>query len=355
MEAVMGNVMHGQRKRDKDKCTATFVSKAEPVVVRDFYEVLGVEQDITDKAIKKAFRKLSIKYHPDRNPSEEAAEIFAEIRNAYEVLGDREKRILYDMGGMEAVEEMAKEDERSQGGRAMDPFAAFFGGGQRRNSKRGEDTHLQFTVSLEDMYNGNNMEAVIERRVVCRRCKNKKDDARCALCGRCPNEIKMVNRQMGPGMIVQQQMEVKSEERCKEEETALDVVVEKGMGEGAKLTFRLMGEQTPGKIPGDIIFIIKEQPNKMFRRNGSDLEMTVDITLREALLGFNKEFSHLDGHIFEVTANTVSIPDQVLVLKGQGMPVHEFPSEYGNLKVKLNVVFPRKLTDKQTAAIHETL
>jgi hypothetical protein len=149
MAAVKGNTMHGQRKRDKDKCHASYVSKKEKEKELDFYEVLGVDSDATDKEIKKSFRKLSIKYHPDRDPSKEAADVFGDMRTAYEVLGDKEKRILYDMGGMEAVEEWAKEEQG--GGRAMDPFAAFFGGGQQRNSKRGEDTHLQFTVSLDDL------------------------------------------------------------------------------------------------------------------------------------------------------------------------------------------------------------
>lgn len=357
MVAAKGNTLTGKRLKDKDKCFATFVSKGEIVEEPDLYEILGVDQDATDKEIKKQFRKLSIKFHPDRNPSQEAAEKFEKIRGAYEILSSTDKRILYDTGGMEAVLENEKEEQG--GGRAMDPFAAFFGGGNRnqRNSKRGPDSRLQFSVALEDLYNGNSLEAKISRRVVCRGCrkKSKRDTPRCRACGSCPDEVKMVQRQMGPGMIVQQQVQVPSKEKCKNEEVTLDLVIEKGMADGAQITFPRMSEQTPGQIPGDIIFSVKEKPHRVFQRKGNNLYMTLDITLQESLLGFTKYFEHLDGHRFEISKSSVSVPNEVLKLKDEGMPVHNFPSQHGDLEVTLNVIFPTSLTESQKAAVRDAL
>ena len=103
MVAQEGTALKGYRKRDKDQCVATFVSKSEFEEPKDLYEILDVDPDSTAKEIKKQFRKLSIQYHPDRNPSDEAAEKFEEIRGAYEILSNPDKRILYDTGGIETV------------------------------------------------------------------------------------------------------------------------------------------------------------------------------------------------------------------------------------------------------------
>ena len=135
----------------------------------DWYEVLGVDEDATDRQIKKAFRKLSVKYHPDKNKgNKEAGEKFQLINNAYEVLGNPDKRVLYDAGG----QKMVVQNER--GANQMDPFAAFFGGGgggQRRNAQKGRDVSVRVDVTLEDLYNGAERTAEIERRVICRGCK----------------------------------------------------------------------------------------------------------------------------------------------------------------------------------------
>ena len=161
---------------------------------------------------------------------------------------------------------------------------------------------------------------------------------------------------MGIGMIVNQQVAVKSKHKCKQEETTLEITVERGMADGASIKFPRMSEQTPGKIPGDVIFIVKERPHERFRRKGDHLEMTMDITLQEALLGFRRVFKHLDGHEFVVTnQNGISKPNQVIRIKEEGMPVHNFPSQRGDLTVILNVIFPRSLSESQKEALHSIL
>ena len=185
------------------------------------------------------------RYHPDKNKgNEEAKRMFNNIREANEILGDPDKKLLYDTGGMEAVKSAAKED--ASGG-AMDPFSAFFGGGggrRGRNSKKGPDASVDMSVELRQLYTGAEAAAHIQRRVVCRGCR-KSRKGNCAKCGSCPAETKMVQRQMGPGMIVQQQVQVPSKEKCKMEQTRLDVLIEKGMKDGSEIKFERMSEQKP--------------------------------------------------------------------------------------------------------------
>merc|ERR1719253_196759 len=176
---------------------------------RDFYNILGIERDATERQIKKAFRKLSLKYHPDRNLGDETAKAkFAEITAAHEILSDADKKFIYDEGGEEALEEDKK-------GGGQDPFSMFFGGGRKkRNANKGPDAKVQIAVTLEDLYNGKMVQKSISRLVHCKGYKGKRTPE-CLKCRtRCPNEIKMVLRQMAPGFNMQTQQEVASKEKC---------------------------------------------------------------------------------------------------------------------------------------------
>lgn len=198
-DATAGNVLRGTREMDGDDCEARFVSRDASAVEMDPYEVLGVDQEASERDVKRAYRKLSVKYHPDKNQGNDAAiETFNKIREAYEILGNPDKKILYDTGGLEAV----KGAEKEGAGGAMDPFSAFFGGGgggrRGRNANKGPDASVEMAVSLAQLYSGATAGATIQRRVVCRGCR-KSRKGKCAECGACPPETKMVQRQMGPG------------------------------------------------------------------------------------------------------------------------------------------------------------
>ncbi|CAE7880926.1 ERDJ3B, partial [Symbiodinium sp. KB8] len=300
----------------------------------DLYEVLGVAQDAPASKIKRAYRKLSLKYHPDKNPGDEEAERkFQQVAHAYNILSDEDKRILYDTGGERTPATLLHDAWRWV--LLADMF--FGGGGQRRNQKKGQDIQAEVGVTLEDMYNGGEVSARISRNVVCRGCAKKPGSKKCRGCGQCPPEIRMVTRQMAPGFNVQMQEEVPSKEKCKNEATTLTATVEKGMPHGEQIKFERMSEQRPGMIPGDVIFVLKQRDHALFRRDGNDLHVDMHISLKEALVGFTKTVKQLDGREVVVESTGVTRPHQVRTIRGEGMPIHNFPSQAGDMHVKFYV------------------
>eukprot|EP00966_Prymnesium_polylepis_P294334 6797206-Prymnesium_polylepis.1 len=214
--------------------------------IGDLYDILGVDEAATDRVIKSAYRKLSLQHHPDKGGDPDR---FKEITTAYEVLSDGEKRSLYDAGGMSAV---------TQGSSGQtDPW------GRRVGVPRGDNVQVTVNVHLEDMYKGGRVRAKVRRRVVCRSCsreavrnRRKRDgklDDRCDVCGpTCPPAVKVVQRRMGM-MIVNQEQEVPSEEKCKEEVANLTTTIEKGVPDGkevrrcAAVAHRLSAAFTPAR------------------------------------------------------------------------------------------------------------
>lgn len=335
----------------------------------DYYKVLGVNRDATAAEIKKKYRKLSLKYHPDKNSGdEEANKKFVAVADAYGVLSDEDKRQIYDVYGMEGL---AREEGQGQGG--GNSIFDFFGGGRRGGMQRGGDYRMAFEVTLEDMYNGGEREVTLQRNVVCRKCRGTgAKDAEMTVCKTCKGKgHKMVVQNMGPGFNVQMQQPCnkcggqgkKAKKRCNAcsgrkvmpEDKTLTAVVERGMSDGAELVFSRMGEQQPNILPGDVILVLRTKRHGRFTRDGNDLRHKMSITLKEALLGFKRSVKHLDGHQVEISMNGVTPPGFVKTMRGEGMPHHGFPSEKGELYVEFTIKFPKQLTSKQQAAIAELL
>jgi len=315
----------------------------------DLYERLGLQPEATSREIKSAFRKLSVLYHPDKNPGHEAK--FREVNEANEILSDAEKRVLYDHGGIGAARKGM--EGQQQGG---SPFDMFFGGGQQQQQgQRGRNMDIELPVTLEDLYQGNEKSATIKRRIVCRNCKNKGNLPRCLGCGSCPKEKKMVQRRAGPGMIVQQEVQVESKEKCKREEKTLKATIEKGMPDGENIVFKYESEQKPGQIPGDVVLKLKAANHPTFKRSRETLSVKMTIPLRAALLGFETSFKHLDGHIVQVKRTGVTKPGQTIRIKGEGMPKHNTPSEYGDLTITFTVDFPTQVNAKLTEGLSSLL
>jgi DnaJ-class molecular chaperone len=317
----------------------------------DLYERLELEPEASTREIKKKYREMSVKYHPDKVGGGEAAiQKFREITEAYEILSDPEKRILYDHSGISAARKGLQAQEEG-----MSPFDMFFGGGGQKEGKRGRNMEIELPVTLEDLYVGNEKSATVKRRIVCRNCKNKMHTPRCRECGACPKEKKMVHRRAGPGMIVQQEVMVESKEKCKREEKTLSATIEKGMPDGEDIVFKYESEQKPGQIPGDVVLKLKSVPNPMFKRSRDTLSMKLSIPLRAALLGFETSFKHLDGHTVTVKRTGVTKPGQTIRIKGEGMPKHGTPSEFGDLTIQFSVDFPKEIDADMASGLEALL
>jgi len=256
-----------------------------------FYKVLEVEKNATEKEIKTAYRKLAIKHHPDKGGDEQK---FKEISRAYEVLSDSEKRQRYDAGGEDAV------DGEGGGGDPSDIFAQMFGGGGgggRGGGKRRQktkDVNQPLKVTLDQIYNGSTKKMAITRTVI----DKKKGVQSCDECNGRGVTVQVVR--MGP-MIQQMQSQCSAcggqgkSFKTKQEREVLEVHIQKGSPNNHKVVFREMADEHPDADCGDVNFIIKEQDHGDFKRKGADLFIEREISLVEALCGFELELTHLDN------------------------------------------------------------
>jgi len=225
--------------------------------------------------------------------------------------------------------------------------------GVKGEMQSGNDQKMTVPVTLEELYTGVNRVDHVRRRVICRMCRIDESHEKCRSCGRCPNEVKMVNRQIGPGMVVQQQQEVKSKERCTQEVAKLQTEIERGMRDGDTITFPHMAEQNPGVLPGDVVLTLEQKKHSKFRRKANDLYIDkMQISLREALLGFSRKIEHLDDHYVEFSNDKITAPGQLFKIAGEGMPHKDDPTQFGSLYLKAEIQMPKgKLTSEQAELV----
>lgn len=333
-------------------CALSYALSA--IAGKSYYDILQVPRGASDDQIKRAYRKLALKYHPDKNPgNEEANKRFAEINNAYEVLSDNEKRNIYDKYGEEGIKQHMASGGRG-GGMGMninDLFRDFFGGGGQMEEEeriiKGDDVIVELDATLEDLYMGGSLKVWREKNVI----KPAPGKRRC----NCRNEV--YHKQIGPGMF--QQMTEQVCEQCQNvkyerEGYSLTVDIEKGMQDGQEVVFYEDGEPIIDGEPGDLKFQIRTAPHDLFRREGNDLHTTVTITLVQALVGFEKTIKHLDEHLVDIGTKGITKPKEVRKFKGEGMPLH-FSTKKGDLYVTYEVLFPTSLNEDQKTKIKAIL
>ncbi|KAK5135388.1 hypothetical protein LTR08_005330 [Meristemomyces frigidus] len=354
------------------------------------YDTLGVAPDATDDQLKKAYRKLALKFHPDKNPNarEEAEIKFKEVNKSYEILSDEQTRTVYDRFGKEGLEQgggggggggMAAEDLFAQffgggggGGGGGGPFGGMFGGGgqmREQGPKKARTIHHVHKVSLEDIYRGKVFKLALQKSVICAKCDGRggKEGAvkTCAGCNGAG--MKTMMRQMGP-MIQRFQTvcpdcsgegeTVRDKDKCKVcngkktviERKVLHVHVDKGVQTGTKVDFRGEGDQMPGVQPGDVQFEIEQKPHPRFQRKGDDLFYHAEIDLLTALAGGAIYVEHLDERwlTVEIMPGEVIAPGEVKVIRGQGMPSYRH-HDFGNLYVQFDVKFPDRIVGPKDA------
>jgi len=333
----------------------------------EFYDRLGVPPDASMEQIKKAYRKMAMKLHPDRNPGDKTAEEkFKALGEAYDALSDEKKRKLYDRYGKKGLEEGGFQQRSANDifSQFFGPGFSFFGEGDDDDSgpRRGEDSVNPLNVSLEDLYNGKKSHVAITRNILCSEChgsgcKSGKSPKKCETCG--GRGIRIITKQMGP-MIQRMQMAcdkcrgtgeiIEDKDKCHKcngkhvvsDRKILEIVVEPGMRDKQRITFAGESDQAPDMEPGDVIFVVMTKEHDRFKRSGDDLIMQKSITLVEALTGFQFTFEHLDKRtiIVKSAPEQVIKPGDVMALPEMGMPIYGKPYCYGKMLVKFNIIFP---------------
>lgn len=325
-----------------------------------YYETLGVPPSATADELKKAYRKMALKYHPDKNPNE--GEKFKAISSAYEVLSDPKKRDLYDRGGEQAI----KEGGMSADHNPMDIFDMFFNmsGRRQRGPTKGKDVIHQIRVSLEDLYSGATRKLALQKNVICAKCEGhggKKGAVQsCEHCQGTGMQVRI--QQLGPGMVQQiqtvchdcqgQGQRINPKDRCKScqgrkvtrERKILEVHIDKGMKDGQQIRFTGEGDQEPELEAGDIVIVLDEAEHDVFSRHTSDLIKKMEIELVDSLCGFQKTIQTLDKRILVISCLPGEIikHSDVKCIFNEGMPQYKNPFEKGRMIIQFSVKFPEE-------------
>ncbi len=342
-----------------------------PSTKKDYYEILGVPRNATQEEIKKAYRRLARKYHPDINKSPEAREKFKEINEAYQVLSDPEKRRLYDMYGHAAFEGTQSQEQQQTTYTTGIPdleeilkdffdfgFDTIFeratrGRRERRRPVKGDDIYRTVEVSLEEAFEGVTVSVPVEREVECSSCGGagyeRGKERRCPTCG-------------GTGQVVQRQFIITISQTCptcrgagvlrepcrvcggrgtvksKEE---IKVRIPPGVDTGSKLVVEGKGHAGRfGGPPGNLYIQVKVRPHRIFERKGEDLYVDVSVTFPEAVLGTEVEVPTLSGKKVKVKVPPGTKHGDLIEVKGEGMPRLK-GSGRGSLFVRVNIDVPK--------------
>jgi DnaJ family protein A protein 2 len=350
---------------------------------QDFYQVLGLSKNASAEDIRKAYRKMAIKYHPDKNPgNKESEEKFKEVSAAYEILSNPEKKELYDKYGLDGLKEQTMSNTAAE-----DLFDSLFNGGffggfedmffnfgerrqRRRSVRKTEDIKLNLPVSLEEIYNGATKKVNFRRKDICKECKGKgvKKENAISKCTSCNGRgTKVFRKQLGPGFIQQIQSVcsecdgsgnlIDKKDLCKickgsaivDAEIELEVKVPRGARDGTPIQFENESHHLPDCVSGDVYVILREiESTGPWSRKGGNLTYTHNISLLEALTGFQLNLKHLDGRnlFIQSPKDQVLKPGDVKVIPGEGMYQMGDESK-GDLHLKLFIEFPEKLTEEQ--------
>ena len=341
---------------------------------RDYYDTLGVSQGASDEDIKKAFRKLAMEYHPDRNRREGAEEKFKEINEAYQVLSDSEKRGTYDRFGHAGVTGNGKGFEGFENfGGFGDIFDAFFGGSSRSRpnaARRGSDLQYSLTVEFEEAVFGVDQDVELQRTETCSSCHGSRSEGGAApqTCSNCGGvgEVRRAHQSVfgqfvqvvacnvcrGDGRIITDPCS-----RCRgsgqeRRNRKLEVSIPGGIEEGTQVRLRGEGEQgINGGPAGDLYVVVRIKPHEIFRREGNDIIYTLPLNVAQAALGAKVIIPTLKGEAeMEIPSATQS--GQSFRLKGKGVPYLR-SKRRGDQIVHVFVNTPTDLTEEQQALLEK--
>jgi len=351
---------------------------------KDYYRILGVSRTATDDEIKKAYRKLALKYHPDKNQTPGAEEKFKEVGEAYDVLSDQKKKQIYDQYGEEGL----KGGLGSQGAHGANsfsgfgdgsnfqysyhgdprqtfsqffgtsnPFESFFGGpGQGHPGMGG---HEQMDIDLDEILGGfagglpggfrPQGNSGHKRKQSCHKPQDPTIEREVYVS--LEDLVKGVEKKMRISRKVYNE-----DGSVGTEDKVLKIDVKPGWKAGTKVTFAREGDKVPGKIPADIAFIIRDKPHPLYVRDGPNIKYSYKLPLREALCGSVIQVPTLDGKKVGVNCTGEVIkPTTIKKLTGYGLPFHKEPHKRGDLLVNFDILFPDQLNQNSKDIIYDVL
>jgi molecular chaperone DnaJ len=341
---------------------------------KDFYEILGVQKNASDDEIKKSYRKLAMKYHPDRNKDDKESERkFKEVSAAYEILKDSEKRSAYDQYGHDAFRQGGGGQGFGDfGGGFSDIFEEFFGGGfggqsRQRGPQRGNDLRYNMSVSLQEAYGGKKSQIRIPSYDGCDLCSatgsaDKTGPSTCSTCGgqgkvRSTQGFFSIERPCptcgGEGSSIKNPcLKCSGTGQVKKQKT-ISVTIPAGVDTGTRI--RISGEGEPGQRGagnGDLYIFVEVQKDKLFEREEENIFCQIPISITTAILGGDVEVPTIEGKKARLNIPAGTQSETQFRLKGKGMSILR-QTRRGDMYVEANVEIPVNLNSKQKAILQE--
>merc|ERR1711865_174100 len=313
------------------------------MIAGDLYKLLGIEEDTETKKIKSVYRRKSVQVHPDKcSPSdkERCQKDFDEIRQAYEILADEDKARYYRVGGIALVRNIENSWREVEGQQAQQMA--------QLDQQKSAEIEVDVPLTLEQLFHGQSSHQFQHKKMVmCRGCRAEPTAEHCKDCGRCPpekrQEPKYANTMFGRQVVGTKDREVESKERCRHENMLVQGIrIKRGAQPGDELGHvDDLGHQTPGRLPGRVKLKLSVADHEQYLMANDNLYTVLTITLQEAIYGFTKTWTHLDGRSTISISRKSAQPGDVLKVSKKGMFNPKASTPYGDLFIRLHVELPK--------------
>lgn len=292
---------------------------------KDYYKILGIQRNADEKTIKKAYKKMALKYHPDKNKEPNATDQFKLVSEAYEVLSDKKKRNIYNNFGEEGLK--SGRNNRTNIFRTTNPHDIF------KNFCKTHNSTFSFTQNFSNISNFSDFPTQITKNIHC--------------------TLEELYTGKKKKLKISKKIQDKITGKINKIIKILEINIKPGWKSGTRITFKGEGDQFNNHPPQDIIFIIVEKQHPIFKRTGDDLKIKLTLTLKEALCGTTKTITTLDGKQLNFSIKNIIEPNTIKIFGNEGMPKRS--GGRGNLSITFKIIFPKTLTDTDKSELSKIL